>query len=105
MTISRITKVLLVASLFILFTSHSCEKVDQLDPELALIRIEGNEGLNELHFPKIVALDTNTLYILNRNDELIDQEHISINDSSKCYLKFARLLGVNTDWIYDYHIK
>ena len=43
--------------------------------------------------------------IFNRNDELIGQEHISIKDSSKCYLKFARLLGVNTDWIYDYHIK
>jgi len=105
MSISQIAKVLLITSLFTLLTSHSCEKVDQLDPDLALIRIEDNEGLNELHFPKIVALDSNDLYIFNKNGELIGQEHISIKDSSKCYLRFERVLGVDTDWLYDYYLK
>lgn len=103
--ILRIPRMLVMAFLFVLFNSFSCDKNNQLKPDITLIRIGNDKGVNELHFPKILALDSNAIYILNGNGELVGKEYISLKDSSKCYMAFTRMLGANTDWLYDYYLK
>lgn len=103
--ILRNIRVIGIVFLGTFFCGSSCEREGYTIPSFVLLRVDDDLNINENEFPKMLALDSRSLYSMDFEGEVLSVEAISVEDSSSCYMSFTRSAGVDTDWVYEYYLK